>query len=106
MDDVTANRSAVKRLMADYFKLRAADAARIALINRARLSSPGDSEESLKRLQASMRYMEAFTDEWEKQREQNRHLEKGILDALDAQDDGAFRRLLLMLVPPGRHREE
>jgi hypothetical protein len=106
MKDVTANRAALRRVMADYFKLRAAEAARNAVINRARMSATGDSEESAKRLQAAMKYMEAFKDEMDRQREQNRDLERGVLDALDGQDDGAFRRLLLILVPPGRHREE
>lgn len=107
MDDISVNRNDLRRLLIDYCRLRAADAARIALLNRGRIGSPGASpEESLRRLQAARNFMKEFTEESERQREQNRHLECSVLDALDDQDADAFRHQLQMLVPPKRDSEE
>jgi hypothetical protein len=107
VSDLTTNREAIRRLMIDYFRLRASEAARTAVLNRGRIGSPGgNSQENLRRLQAARNFMDAFTDESERAREQTRHLERAALDALDAQDDDAFRLQLRMIVPPTRDSEE
>ncbi len=106
MDEIAINSGTLRRLLTEYFRLQASEAARVTVLNEARSTSPEDSQRAFRNLQGVMTFVETHKRETERQREQNRYLEDSLLAALDDSDGGAFRQALDRIFPPRRHPEE
>jgi hypothetical protein len=106
MPEISIDRSVLRRILSAYFRLLAADAARVSVVNTARSTSPDDSDRAFRNLQGVMIFVEAHRAESKRQRGQNRHLEDFLLAALDGSDDDAFRRALYQKFPEHSHPEE